>query len=717
MKSFKRIFRYVWPQWPRLIVIVVSAMVIGMLFAFSVGTVLPLLKVMMGEEGLHGWVDRLIAKDRFGISFYVPDKIDLSDPDGRDVIYYIRVTNVAEQTPAFDTGLEQNDCIVGVANSLIRPGIVDNIPSQKLLEELATAEDNDEIIIQYNRLNSRGQIELKELKLFAGPKPFYADFVQRALSFMPRQEVRENARRAVVFIILMMLVATVVRCTARFYQDYTVQKVVQTSVTYLREDMFKHSMNIPAGFFDSEGSSDTVSRLIHDTNNVGSGIKTLFGKTLREPFKALGMIAMAMAIDYKLTLIFLCGAPMSLYAIGKLGSKIKRVTKKTLISWAKMLGKLQDVISAVKVVKVYNRQEYEQTNFTAISRKLLKRQFRIAKLDSIAGPMLETLGMIAGSIGLLFGVQWVFENTMQSSEFFTLLIILGVTADSFRKTSDVWNNVQKADAAAERVYSLIDQKPEVQSPDAFELAPLKDRIEFSNVVFAYPGSETPVLKGINLSVQAGHNVAIVGPNGSGKTTLANLIPRFYDPDSGSILIDGKDIRDATLLSLRSQIAMVTQNVVTFNDTIATNIAYGKLNAASEEIVAAARRAFAHEFIAPLPDGYDTIIGEQGAGLSGGQLQRIIIARAILKDPAILIFDEATSQVDADSEAKIHAAIEEIMQDRTTFIIAHRFSTVMTADVIMVMDDGQIVAQGQHDELIRSCALYRSLYETQLVTAK
>jgi len=717
MKSFKRIFRYVWPQWPRLIVIVVSAMVIGMLFAFSVGTVLPLLKVMMGEEGLHGWVDRLIAKDRFGISFYVPDKIDLSDPDGRDVIYYIRVTNVAEQTPAFDTGLEQNDCIVGVANSLIRPGIVDNIPSQKLLEELATAEDNDEIIIQYNRLNSRGQIELKELKLFAGPKPFYADFVQRALSFMPRQEVRENARRAVVFIILMMLVATVVRCTARFYQDYTVQKVVQTSVTYLREDMFKHSMNIPAGFFDSEGSSDTVSRLIHDTNTVGSGIKTLFGKTLREPFKALGMIAMAMAIDYKLTLIFLCGAPMSLYAIGKLGSKIKRVTKKTLISWAKMLGKLQDVISAVKVVKVYNRQEYEQTNFTAISRKLLKRQFRIAKLDSIAGPMLETLGMIAGSIGLLFGVQWVFENTMQSSEFFTLLIILGVTADSFRKTSDVWNNVQKADAAAERVYSLIDQKPEVQSPDAFELAPLKDRIEFSNVVFAYPGSETPVLKGINLSVQAGHNVAIVGPNGSGKTTLANLIPRFYDPDSGSILIDGKDIRDATLLSLRSQIAMVTQNVVTFNDTIAANIAYGKLDATSEEIVAAARRAFAHEFIAPLPDGYDTIIGEQGAGLSGGQLQRIIIARAILKDPAILIFDEATSQVDADSEAKIHAAIEEIMQDRTTFIIAHRFSTVMTADVIMVMDDGQIVAQGQHDELIRSCALYRSLYETQLVTAK
>ena len=215
---------------------------------------------------------------------------------------------------------------------------------------------------------------------------------------------------------------------------------------------------------------------------------------------------------------------------------------------------------------------------------------------------------------------------------------------------------------------------------------------------------------------AGHNVAIVGPNGSGKTTLANLIPRFYNPDFGQILIDGIDISDVTLHSLRNQIGMVTQNIVTFNTTIAENIAYAKPDATREEIIAAARRAFAHEFILPMPKGYDTIIGEQGVGLSGGQLQRIIIARAILKNPSILIFDEATSQVDADSEAKIHKAIEEIMQDRTTFLIAHRFSTVITADVIVVMDNGQIIAQGQHEELIQTCPLYQSLYETQLIKA-
>ncbi len=215
---------------------------------------------------------------------------------------------------------------------------------------------------------------------------------------------------------------------------------------------------------------------------------------------------------------------------------------------------------------------------------------------------------------------------------------------------------------------------------------------------------------------AGHNVAIVGPNGSGKTTLANLIPRFYDPDSGQVFVDGTDIRDATLSSLRSQMSMVTQNVVTFNDTIAANIGYGKDDATREEIVAAAQRAFAHEFISLLPDGYDTVIGEHGAGLSGGQLQRIVIARAILKNPSILIFDEATSQVDADSEAKIRDAIEEIMQDRTTFIIAHRFSTVVGADMIVVMDGGQIIAQGRHDELLANCPQYQSLCETQLVRA-
>jgi ABC-type multidrug transport system fused ATPase/permease subunit len=713
MKSFKRIFKYVWPQWHRLVIIVVSAMMIGMLFAFSIGTILPLLKVMMGEEGLHGWVDRIIAKDRYGVSFYVPDKIDMSDPN---VVYHLRVTGVEEKGQAAIAGFEQGDYIVGVLSTSSAPEATGRVSSTKLLEELATAESNTELAIRYQRLNADSRMELKELKIAAGPKPFYADFVQQSIDFVPREQSRENARKAVIFIILMMAVFTVIRCTARYYQDYTAQKVVDTSVAHLREDMFSHSMDIPACFFTDQGTSDTVSRLIRDTTIIGSGIKIIFGKALREPLKAVGMIAVAMVINYKVTLMFLCGAPLALYALSQIGRKIKRATKKTLHSWAKMLGKLQDVIRAIKVVKVYNSQAYERSNFTIISRKLLKQQFRIAKLNSMAGPVLETLGMIAGSVGLVLGAQWVYEGKMKPSDFFAILIALGATAESFRKTSGVWNKVQQANAAAERVYSVIDQRPEVEVSNAFELAPLKERIEFIDVVFTYPQGETPALTEVNLSVPAGHNVAIVGPNGSGKTTLANLIPRFYDPDSGHILIDGKNIREATLFSLRSQIGLVTQKVVTFNDTIAANIAYGRPGSTREEVISAAKGAFADEFISPLPDGYDTVIGEHGAGLSGGQLQRIVIARAILKNPAILIFDEATSHIDADSEAKIHSAIEKIMQDRTSFIIAHRFSTVISANVIVVMNDGRIIAQGQHDELIQTCPLYQSLYETQLVKA-
>jgi subfamily B ATP-binding cassette protein MsbA len=713
MKAFKRVFKYVWPQWHRLVTIACSVFLISVLYGLSFGTISPLLTVMMGAEGLHGWMNRKISEHRYGISFYVPDSTELSDPNNPDVAYFLRIAAVKKNSFAEQIGLKQQDRIVGAGSSVINENR-DKIPSSKLLEELATISNVKSILIQYRRLDEYGQLKPERQELQCGKKPFYTDFARRLLRFLPKEPTRESRKKAVIFIILLMAVVTMVRCMARFYQDYTASKVVHTSLAHLREDAFQHSLEIPVSFFASEGPSDTVSRLVRDTGTIGIGLKVLLGKALREPLKALGLICVAMLYDRSLTLIFLCGAPISLFILAKLGKKIRRITKRSLESWAKMLGKLGEAIGAMRVVKVYNQQEYEHGIFQGINRKLLKQQFRIAKIEAATGPILETLGMIAGSVGLIFGAQWVFGGTMEGPDFFALCFCLGGAADSVRRTSSVWNKIQQANAASRRVYSVIDRQPEVESPNAFELEPLKNKIEFRDIVFTYPSSETPVLKGINLSVEAGHNIAIVGPNGSGKTTLVNLIPRFYDPDAGQILIDGKDIHEATLFSLRSQIGMVTQNVVTFNDTVAANIAYGKPEATREEIIAASKRAFAHEFIFPLPDGYEAIIGEQGSGLSGGQLQRIVIARAILKNPSILIFDEATSQIDADSEAKIHKAIEEIMQDRTSFIIAHRFSTVITADVIVVMDDGRIIAQGQHDELIQTCPLYQSLYETQLV---
>ncbi|HCO93524.1 MAG TPA: ABC transporter ATP-binding protein [Phycisphaerales bacterium] len=718
MKAFWRVFEYIWPQWPCLIVIVFSAILIGILFSLSFMTVVPLLKVMMGEEGLHGWVDRKICSWRYDIDFHVPDTIDFTNSENNSIAYYLLITNVEPNGRAEAAGLKGQDRIVGVIDDT-RQGL-NPVSRGRLLEELANAADKSSITLQLKRSGQSGELEDQQLQLNTGTNPFYVEFAVNSakwiIGFVPRGMASNVKARAVIHIIILMCVVTIVRCIATFYQKYLAEKVVQIAIAGLREDVFSHAMKMPVGFFSSRGTSDTISRIVNDINATGRGVKILLGKALREPLKAVFCLVGAMVISYKLTLIFLCCAPFVLGLAALLGQKIKKYTRRSLRSSAQMLGRLDGAVSALHVVKVYSQQEHESSAYRKINRRYLKQSLGIAKVEAATGPTMEVFGMIAGSAALLVGVYWVTGANMQPSSFFGLLVALGIAAESIRKSSDIWNKAQSANAAAERVFAVVDEPAEFEKPGAIELPVFKERIEFKDVVFTYPGSDMPILKRVNLTVQAGYNVAIVGPNGSGKTTLINLVPRFYNTDSGQILIDGQDIRDVTLKSLRAQIGMVTQNVVTFNDTMAANIVYGRPNATREEIIAASKRAFADEFISILPDGYDTIIGEHGAGLSGGQLQRIVIARAILKNPAILIFDEATSQVDADSEAKIHNAIEEIMQGRTCFIIAHRFSTVITADIIVVMDNGRIVAQGQHSELMKTCPLYQSLYETQLVKA-
>jgi ATP-binding cassette, subfamily B, bacterial MsbA len=711
VQSFKRMFAYVWPQWPRIVVVVFMALLIGILFSLSFATVIPLLKVMMGEEGLHGWVDRKTCNWRYGMDFYVPDIADFADADNSSIAYSLLVTSIKDDGFAEDAGLREQDRIVGVGAA---DTDTEKMLSSVMLERLASS-DGDSIDIRVRRLVTSGiSEEEKHVELITSQRPFYIDHVQWVISFLPRGNNKESKKQAIIFIILMMAVVTLVRCFARFWQQYMATKIVQVAIANLREDVFAHVMEMPIGFFSSQGTSDTVSRIIGDTAGAGNGVKVLLGKTLREPLKAIGTLTCAMIISYKLTLIFICCAPATVGLGYVLGSRMKKFTKRSLKSSAMILGRIQDAVGALGVVKVYNRQEHESDSYSQINRKLLRQMLRITKINAMTGPIMEVLGMIAGSLALLVGVHWVTNANMQPSSFFGLLVLLGTTAESIRKVSDVWNKIQSANAASERVFEVMDQPAEIEKPDAIKLLPLKGRIEFRDIVFTYPGSDNPVLKRVNLTVEAGQTVAVVGPNGSGKTTLVNLIPRFYDVDSGAIIIDGHDIKDGTLKSLRDQIGLVTQNVVTFNDTVAANIGYGKKDATLAQIKEAAKRSFAHEFIEPLPEGYGSMIGEHGSGFSGGQLQRMVIARAILKNPPILIFDEATSQVDADSEAKIHSAVSEMIHDRTCFIIAHRFSTVISADMIVVMDDGQIVAKGKHSELIESCHLYQSLYETQLI---
>jgi ABC-type multidrug transport system fused ATPase/permease subunit len=446
----------------------------------------------------------------------------------------------------------------------------------------------------------------------------------------------------------------------------------------------------------------------------------MLGKAIREPLNAILPLGFAMYFNWQLTTIFLCGGPFVIIVAVKFGKVMKRATRKSLESGSRMLSKLEETLAGLKVVKIYNQQAHEQHAFQKINEQLLRQQLRISRVEAATSPLLETLSIITASAAILLGAYWVMQVEsayhLDGAEFLGLLVILGASAESARKASDVWNKVQRANAAAERIFALKDKPIESEIHHAVSLSPLRKSIEFKDIVFTYPGGLEPVLQGVTLEINAGENIAIVGPNGSGKTTLASLLPRFYDPDSGHIFIDGQDIHQVTLSSLRGQMGMVTQDIVTFNDTVANNIAYGNSHARQEDIIHAAQRAYADEFIRALPKGYDTIIGEHGTGLSGGQLQRIVIARAILKNPTILIFDEATSQVDAESEAKIHAAIETLMADRTTLIIAHRFSTVVAADQIVVIDKGKVVAKGTHEDLIKQCQLYQNLYETQLIGA-
>ncbi len=731
MKAFAQMLRYIWPQWPRIIVVVLSAVAIAMMLSLSFGTIIPLMKVMIGTEGLHGWVDRKASEYFYGLEFYAPSPEELTDGGGPSLRTHLLVTKVGKNSLAEKAGLRPQDRIGNVGNLRMEEP---NALYSRLLQELATAQRGTvqielkrsqnnafpSLSLAMNTPGNREYLETLGWKWFqrtqwqAGVTAVRG--VQWLAAFLPREQTAENKVKAVFLIVLVTGVTTVIRCVAKYFQDYLGQKIVEVSTNHLREDVFARLMRMPVGIFANEKPSDFISRIVRDTVTMGGALRVLLGKALREPMNAIAMLAVALYINWHLALVFLGGAPIVLVLFGTFGRKMKKATRKSLVASSQMLAKLQEAVAGLRVIKVYNQEQYELERFSRINDRLLKQLLNMSKVDAATQPVLEVLGMFAGCAALVVGMRWVATEHLDGAEFLTLLVLLGAAAEATRKTSDIWTKIQSANAAAERIFEVLEQPVEVEKPNAGVLPPVKKSIEFQGIVFSYPGAERPALDGINLAVTAGHNVAIVGPNGSGKTTLANLLPRFFDPAAGRILVDGRDIRDVTLRSLRDQIGMVTQQVISFNDTIAANIGYGRSGATRDEIVAAAQRAYAHEFICRLPKGYDAMIGEQGVGLSGGQLQRIVIARAILKNPAILIFDEATSQIDADSEAKIHVAIEKIMQGRTTFIIAHRFSTVIAADVIVVMNEGKIVAQGQHEDLMRTCPIYQALYETQLIKA-
>jgi len=545
---------------------------------------------------------------------------------------------------------------------------------------------------------------------------FFSDLKNTFFSFLFKYVFSGTHSEALIKICLVIIIAFFLKNISGYLQAYFMAYVEQGLVKDIRNEVYRHLHTLSLGYFTSERTGSLISRITNDVNIINTGISATFLNLIREPLLIVVFLMIAISINWRLTLISLLVLPFALYFISKLGLRLHKESRISQERMADITSVLQETISGVKVVKAFGMEEFENKKFQAQTWRYFKSLLKITRIRNLASPITEFLSVVAGVVIIWYGGMQVLElETMRASEFLTFLIAIFQIMPPVKELTSVNNRIQESTSAAKRVFEILDIEPDIkEAPNAIELKEFKDEIVFENVWFSYNGSRNGdfILKGINLKVKKGEILAIVGPSGAGKSTLVDLIPRFYDPTEGRILIDGIDLRMIKIKSLRDKIGIVTQETILFNDTIRNNIAYGLEDCPIERIIEAAKAANAHDFIMQLPDGYDTVIGERGMKLSGGQRQRISIARALLKNPPILILDEATSNLDAESEILVQEAIERLMQNRTVFVIAHRLSTIRNADRIIVVDNGRIVQEGKHEELIHQDGLYKKLYEMQ-----
>lgn len=661
MKNFMRALKFAWPYRYRLLFSILFAAAAAAFWSLNFTAIYPVLKILGSDQNLQQWIDAEIGRTHADIA-KLQAQVDAKSQVDLDAASDRHKRTVATELAKLESKLEP------ARHSLVR--------------------------LQWGK--------------------YYVDKI-----------FPEDRFDTLAVVIGLVILCVAMKGLFEFWQEYLVGSVVGMSLYDLRNRFYRNVIHLDTNYFSQSGTHELMARFTNDMEMLAAGKKTLFGKMIAEPLRAIGCVAIACWISWQLTLMFLVLVPVALLILTKVGRTMKRATRKLLERMSSIYKLLQESFRGIRVVKAFTMEPYERRRFATATKDYYRKAMWVVTVDSLAGPVIELLGIAAIAGALLVGAYLVLnrethlfglrmlEAPMDPETLLQLYVLLAMIADPVRKLSNVYTRLQSGAAAADRIFNYFDLQPRVRSNSSGpRLGRHHEAIEFKDVCFSYENPKNPTLTNINFTVRHGETIALVGRNGSGKSTLVGLLPRFNDPDHGAILIDGIDIREANLRSVRNQISVVTQDTILFDDTLYNNIAYGNRSATREQIELAAQQAFIHDFIIQQPEGYQSRVGESGAKLSGGQAQRIALARAILRDPAILILDEFTSQTDTVSESDIHRVLREFMKGRTTFVITHRLNTLEIADRIVVLEKGRIEAVGTHKELLANCRLYQNLHEAQ-----
>lgn len=673
MNSFTRILQYMWPHRGKIFLSAVFATFVAVLWSLNLSAAFPVVKVLMEQQSLGEYVEQ-------------------------------ELTEAEAETEKRTAQIAQYD---------------------RLLAELPETATPGSEEVELLRSRSRQQERLSS----ATRKSLLMNWLKRnVIPWLPGDQFDMLA-----LILVMLLAATILKSICVFIQEILVGSVVQLTVMDIRKECFRRTLKLDYQTLANNGTSDLMSRFTYDMNVLVHGLALLGGKVVREPLKALGCVTFAFYVNWRLTLLSILFVPVVGYAFYRIGSKLKIASKKMMESMSRLYKTLEETFVSLKVVIAFNGGHKHRSRFHRENKEYYGKAMKLVRLDALTSPTMEILGLFAVFIALLPGAYLVLRGTksiwgitlasapMDMAELSLLYVLLAGTLDPARKLSTTYAKLKRATAAADRVFALIDMESLVtESTEPVRSLPLSREIQFKDIRFTYAqakdGMARPmVLDGVSLRVRAGEVIVVVGENGSGKSTLVNLLPRFYDPEQGAVLIDNIDVRDLRLRDLREQISVVTQETLLFDESIFENIRYGRTNAKNEEIQAAAEQAHVMSFVDELPDGLQTRVGEKGQKLSGGQRQRIALARAILRNPQILILDEATSAIDAHSERLIHETLREFAHSRTVFLITHSVSQSILdfVDRIAVMDRGRLIAVGPHEQLMTSCPVYSKLYRAQV----